>query len=41
MEGGLLGCLPRQNGIGPILDKEGGSEGITSQDGQVQEAVAL
>ena len=41
MEGGLLGCLPCQNGVGPILDKEGGGKGITSHDGQVQQAVAL
>ena len=24
VEGGLLGCFPCQNGVGPILDKEGG-----------------
>ena len=41
MEGRLLGGLAGQDGVGPVLDEEGGSEGISSQDGQVEEAIAL
>ena len=40
MEGRLLGGLAGQDGVGPILDQEGGSEGTSSQDGQVEEAIA-
>ena len=40
MEGRLLGGLAGQDGVGPVLDQEGGSEGISSQDGQVEEAIA-
>ena len=41
MEGRLLGGLASQDGVGPVLDEEGGGEGVSSQDGQVEEAVAL
>ena len=40
MEGRLLGGLAGQDGVGPVLVQEGGSEGVSSQDGQVEEAIA-
>ena len=41
MEWGLLDVPPCHDGVGPVLDKEGGSKGVTPQDGQVQQTVAL
>ena len=40
MEGHLLGGLAGQDGAAPDLDQEGGSKGVSSQDGQVEEAIA-
>ena len=37
----LLQVPARQDGIGPFLDEEGGGEGVSSEDGQVQQAVSL
>ena len=40
MEGRLLGGLVGQDGVGPDLDQEGGSKGVSSQDGQGEVAIA-
>ncbi len=41
MEWGLLQVLARQNGVCPFLNEEGSGEGVSPEDGQVQQAVAL
>ena len=41
MQWRLLLLLPSQDGVGAFLDEEGGREGVTPHDGQVQQAVAL
>ena len=37
----LLHVSPCHDGVGPVLDKEGGSKGVTPQDSQVEQTVAL
>ena len=41
VEWGLLHVPPCHDGVGPVLDKKGGSKSITPQDGQVEQTVAL
>ena len=41
MERGLLRGVAGEGCVAAVLDEEGGGKGISSQDGQVQQAVAL
>ena len=41
MEGGLLSGATREDGTGTILDEEGGREGVSPEDGQMEQAVPL
>ncbi len=41
MQRGLLGRSPGLDGVGSILDEEGGGKGVPTENGQVEEAVSL